>query len=81
MLYTDLIGDALVTMTARQLRLAIQEAGLVSREQALNEAASLVEETDGKPRSIAWLREFADQAATEREDVAREGLATRGLVS
>jgi hypothetical protein len=80
MYYTDLIDSTPVTMTARQLRLAIQEAHLAAREQALNEAAELVAEQLNPIASAPTLRQFADDAASDREDLQREIDAANGLV-
>ena len=79
MYYTDLIDDAPVTMTARQLRLAIQEAKLHAEEVAFNSAAELVSQSDTE-FAYQQLRHYADGVATDREDVRRQIDAANGLI-
>lgn len=81
MLYTDLIDDTPVTMTARQLKLAIQEANLVSRETALREAAELFERTHETPYVIAQLGARAENTAHDREELQRDIRAALGFFS
>lgn len=77
MYYTDLIDAAPVTMTARQFRLAIQEAKLHAEEVAFNSAAELVR---GSDPAYQQLRHYAESVARDREQLQLEIDAANGPV-
>lgn len=79
MYYTDLIDAAPVTMTARQFRLAIQEAKLHAEEVAFNSAAELVQGAD-PAFSYQQLRHYAEGVAHDREQLQQEIDAANGLI-
>jgi hypothetical protein len=80
MFYTDLIDETPVTMTAKQLLLAIREASLAAREQAFNEAATLTEQVDTLRLAGTQLRHGANRAAADRDDLQQQINATMGAV-
>lgn len=82
MFYAEMIDASPVTMTAKQLRLAIQEASLAARERALNEAAELAEglTTEGQRYLPAQLRSMATDAQESALNLQAQIDATNGLI-